>query len=60
MNWFAIGAGAALVIVGLTGFAKKPDGSPRLAPAAAIALALVGLVFLYLGGAAAVIGLSGE
>ena len=56
MNWFAIGAGAALIIVGLTGFAKKPDGSPRLARPLAITLALVGLVFLYLGGASGVLG----
>ena len=55
MNWFAIGGGAAMVIVAVTGFAKKPDGSPRLAPAAAITLGLVGLAFLYWGGAAAII-----
>jgi len=49
MNWFAIGAGAALVIAGLAGFAKKPDGSPRLSRPVAITVGLVGLFFLYLG-----------
>ena len=49
MNWFAIGAGAALVIAAATGFAKKPDGSSRLSRSVAITLGLVGLVFLYLG-----------
>ena len=48
MNWFAIGGGMALVIVGMAGLAGKAGRLPR---AAAIALALVGLVFLYLGGA---------
>ena len=47
MNWFAIGSGIALVIVGISGLAGKTGRMPR---AAAIALALVGLLFLYLGG----------
>lgn len=50
MNWFAIGAGAALVIAAALGFARKPDGSSRLSRPVAITLGLAGLVLLYVGG----------
>jgi len=47
MNWFAIGAGIALIAVGIAGAAQK---SARLSRPVAITLGLVGIVFLYLGG----------
>ena len=49
MNWFAIGAGAALVIAAALGFAKKPDLGGKLSRPVAITLGLVGLFFLILG-----------
>jgi hypothetical protein len=49
MNWFAIGAGLALIIVGLTNLVRKGGGEGRLSRSAAISLGLVGLFFLYLG-----------
>ena len=52
MARFAEGIGPVVNLV----IPKNPDGSPRLARPLAITLALVGLVFLYLGGASGVLG----
>ena len=49
MNWFAIGAGIAMVVVALVAFARKADGSSRLPRPAAIAIGISGLFFLILG-----------
>jgi hypothetical protein len=46
MNWFAIGAGIALIAVGIGGVAQK---SAKLSRSVAVTLGLVGLFFLYLG-----------
>ena len=48
MNWFAIGAGFAIVIVAISSLAGRGARLPR---PAAITLGLVGLLFLYLGAA---------
>jgi hypothetical protein len=48
MNWFAIGAGIALVVAGIGGIAQP---SLKLSRPVAVTLGLVGLFFLYLGGA---------
>ena len=50
MNWFAIGGGIALIIIGIDGISnRKRDG--RLPRTTAITLGLLGLFFLYLGAA---------
>ena len=49
MNWFAIGSGFALIIVGIAGLARKGNDRRKLSRPAAISLGLVGLFFLYLG-----------
>ena len=51
MNWFALGAGGALIIAAATGFMKRPDGEPRLSRPVAVVIGLIGLMFVYLSGA---------
>ena len=47
MNWFAIGAGFAMIVVAIAGAAQNGG---RISRPAAIVLGLVGILFLYLGG----------
>ena len=51
MNWFAIGGGIGLVIIGITNVAKGADPSAALPRPTAITLGLLGLFFLILGAA---------
>ena len=48
MNWFAIGAGVALIALGVAGFAQR---RARLSRPVATTIGLVGLFFLILGAA---------
>jgi heme/copper-type cytochrome/quinol oxidase subunit 1 len=48
MNWFAIGAGVALIALGVAGFTQR---SARLSRPVATTIGLVGLFFLILGAA---------
>jgi hypothetical protein len=50
MNWFAIGGGIALIIIGIDAITNR-DRAGRLPTASAVTLGLVGLLFLYLGAA---------
>ena len=49
MNWFAIGGGIALIILGLTSLRPGAGRPARLPRATAVTLGLVGLAFLILG-----------
>ena len=51
MNWFAIGAGIALIVVWFTLRVRPADSARNISPSAAAALGLVGLFFLILGAA---------
>lgn len=45
-NWFAIGGGAGMLIVGISAMLGKMDKMPR---PAGFALTLAGALFIYLG-----------
>ena len=51
MNWFAIGGGVALIIIGITSLAPGADRAAALPRTTAITLGLLGLFFLILGAA---------
>jgi hypothetical protein len=51
MNWFAVGAGGAMVVLALVSFTSTSRGTARFPWPVAFVLGLAGLYFMYLGGA---------